>query len=180
MPAFASSMPRSSPVLKDFESSVIVGSSDGKYLAFREFYARSSLVLPNSEPVLKNSEGLLVLWTEPDDRARSVHCEQPYEPNPRWCSVAVCRPCGGRQRGNGCELYPLNANRQRQVTVAGLQAAQESALPFFILCVPSTMAQRPANKLVPNKGGGSSRGKRNKSACIAQQEFSWLSVCGTR
>jgi hypothetical protein len=34
-------------------------------------------------------------------------CEQPYELNPRWCSVAVYCPCGGRQRVNGSEPLPF-------------------------------------------------------------------------
>src|SRR5262249_13417975 len=27
------------------------------------------------------------------------------EPNARWCSVAICCLCAGRQRGNGCEPH---------------------------------------------------------------------------
>src|SRR5262249_16712013 len=95
----------------------IVGSSDGRCPRIfassgTEFAGSQELRTPSL--VLKNSEGSVVLWT----------ANNRNEPNPRWCSVAVCCPCGGRQRGNGCELrldYLLNANRQRQATVADLQ-----------------------------------------------------------
>src|SRR5262245_12502233 len=71
--AFASSMPRSSLVLKNSES-LVLQTENAPHLQ------RSPLVPPNSEPGSKELRRVVGSWTEPDDRARSVRCEQPYEP----------------------------------------------------------------------------------------------------
>jgi hypothetical protein len=103
--------------------------------------------------VLKNSKELLVLnQTTAPHRARSLRCEQPYEPNPRWCSVAVCCPCGGRQCGNGYQPC-LGLPHKRESPTTGYRSRSAGSCNQLSR-VPSTMARRPADKLVPRSGTG--------------------------
>src|SRR5262249_30533750 len=72
MPAFASSMPRSTLALKNCES-LVLQTEHAPHLQ------RSSLVPPNSEPGSKELRKVVGY----------LDCKQPQEPKPRWCSVAV-------------------------------------------------------------------------------------------
>ena len=74
MPAFASSMPRSSLVLKNSES-LVLQTEIAPHFASSMYGVPWFYRAPNL--VLKNSEGLLVLGLNQTTRARSVRCECP-------------------------------------------------------------------------------------------------------
>jgi hypothetical protein len=113
--------------------------------AFREFYGWSSLVLTSSEPGSKELRG--IVGSEPDDRARSVHCTTTTVGTKPALVFSSCllplRWPTARKRL--CAPPGLPSERESSTTghPTGLQGSSRGAVSaaFFNLACPP-MAQR--------------------------------------
>jgi hypothetical protein len=100
-----------------------------KYPEFGEFYARSSLVLSSSEPGSKELRRIVGFFKlNQDDRARSVRCECPCEPNPRWCSVGCLLPLRRPESSVAPSWLPLKRESSRQATTVSLQGNSKAGI----------------------------------------------------